>query len=70
MPVISQIHTNFTGGILSPQAAGRVDADRYNSYAKDIVNGIPLATGGVIRRPGTRKVAEAHDNDARPKLIP
>ena len=69
MPVISQIHTNFTGGILSPQAAGRVDADRYNSYAKDIVNGIPLATGGVIRRPGTRMVAEAHDNDARPKLI-
>lgn len=69
MPVITQVQTNFTGGELSPKAAARLEAERYNNSAKKLINCIPLNTGGVIRRPGTRMVAQALDSDIKPKLI-
>lgn len=61
MPVITHIQTNFTGGVLSPLTAGYVDSDRWNVAAKEILNGIPLITGGVLRRPGMRRIAVAGD---------
>ena len=70
MPVINTIQTNFTRGVLSPLTRGLVDATAWNRGAKEINNGIPLKSGGVLRRNGLRKVAEAGDSNRLVILIP
>ena len=70
MPVITHIQTNFIRGALSPLLAGRVDSTAWNNAAKEIVNAIPLHTGGALRRPGLRKVAAAGDPTRYVLLVP
>ncbi|MCS6037360.1 hypothetical protein LNQ52_20090 [Klebsiella pneumoniae subsp. pneumoniae] len=50
------IKTNFTAGEISPRLMGRVDIERYANGAKIIENGLCVVQGGVMRRPGTRRM--------------
>lgn len=50
--------TNFTGGELDPKAAGRLDINAYYNGAFRLRNVIPIAHGGVTRRPGWRFLSE------------
>jgi Fibronectin type III domain len=51
--------SNFTAGELTPRMKGRGDVARYQNGAALIENGIVAVHGGVIRRFGTRFLAEA-----------
>lgn len=46
--------TNFSRGEISPLFYGRIDTDIYKQGAKELLNGIVVESGAVIRRPGTR----------------
>ena len=58
---------DFTSGVLSPGLWSRTDIKKYRSGAKQIVNGIPLAHGGITKRPGTYFIEEV---PAAGRLIP
>lgn len=70
MPKIKTIQTNFSAGVLSPQALGRVDIARYPNAAKVMVNVISRTLGGAKKRYGTQKVEETKHQDKRARLIP
>ena len=59
--------TNFSAGELSPLLAGRTDLQQYYSGARKLVNFDVIPTGGIKRRPGTRRLGTLHGN---PRLIP
>jgi len=61
MPTIKVFQNNFTTGEISPQVCARVDLSKYEGACKLIRNAIPMAQGGITKRPGTRFVAEAAD---------
>jgi hypothetical protein len=67
---VTLLQTNFTAGEISPRLYGRVDVARYSNGAKRIRNGIVLVHGGVLRRYGTRFVAEVKDSAKRGRLVP
>jgi len=48
------IQSSFLSGVLSPEAAARVDTDAYNQGLLTGVNIVPRPLGGVRRRPGLR----------------
>jgi len=47
------LQTNFTSGELDPKMKGRADTAAYQNGAQSLLNYALLATGGVMRRPGT-----------------
>ena len=49
---------NFTTGVITPGMASRVDWQKYRSACLQIETAIPLAHGGIAKRPGTRLVDE------------
>jgi hypothetical protein len=53
----SNVITNFTGGELGPNVAGRVDSDDLKSGVRYIENFIPQPQGGLKKFYGTRKIA-------------
>src|SRR5262245_60248606 len=57
MPQVSELHTNWSAGELSPLMRGRVDFARYKNGAKRIENMVVLLTGGLQKRMGFRYVA-------------
>ena len=62
--------TNFASGELSPNLNGRVDIQQYYQGAAKIENFEIIPTGGIKRRPGTKRVAElAGDNRLIPFII-
>jgi hypothetical protein len=61
MPKLNPIQTNFTAGELSDRLMGRVDIARYQNGAKEILNGLPIVEGGVMRRSGLRRIASTKD---------
>jgi len=52
------IHS-FNNGVVSKRLDARSDLEKYASSCRRLENMIPLVTGGVTRRPGTRFVKEA-----------
>lgn len=53
----SNILTNFTGGELGPNVAGRVDSDDLKNGVRYVENFIPQPQGGLKKFYGTRKIA-------------
>jgi hypothetical protein len=72
MPKVSPIQSNFTAGELSPLAYGRTDLPQYKAGLETCLNNIPLLQGPVMRRPGTKFVAETKEQNLNYKvrLIP
>ena len=54
----SPIQTNFTAGELTPRLNGRVDIEQYYNAASLIKNFHVIPTGGIVKRSGTRHIAE------------
>src|SRR5271166_3257632 len=53
------IQSSFAGGTLSPRVLGRVDMDKYYASAEVVRDLIVMPQGGLKRRPGTQRVAQA-----------
>lgn len=64
------IYSDFTGGEISPRAAGRVDLPLYQKSCRIIENFIVLVQGGVERRPGLLHVHEVESSAAKSRLVP
>lgn len=64
------VQSNFTSGELSPRLFGRSDLSKYFNGAKLLENFIPQKHGGIIRRSGTRFIAEVKDSARLTRLIP
>jgi len=58
MPKASPIQTSFSSGEITPFLLGRVDSDTYKTGLTVCLNYLPTLQGGIIRRPGTRYVAD------------
>lgn len=56
MAVVKKTQNTFTGGVLSPNVAARVDLQKYASGCARIVNGVVHVHGGISNRPGTEYV--------------
>lgn len=69
MPRVTHLNTNFTAGELSPRLHGRVDLARYQNAAEEITNAWPVIHGGVVRRHGTKYIAETKTPAKRSRLI-
>lgn len=67
---IRLIQSNFSGGEASPRSIGRRDVERYFSSTALMQNMRPVPQGGVVRRSGTRFVAEVKDSADIARLIP
>lgn len=65
MAKITPIKTAFNAGELSPYLDGRVDIAKYGQGCRRLENFIPNVQGPIVRRPGTRFVAEVKDSTAR-----
>ncbi|MEG3147261.1 hypothetical protein U1839_21625 [Sphingomonas sp. RT2P30] len=53
---------NFSKGVIAEELVARIDVASYASGLKRADNVIVLKYGGVTKRPGTRLVAEVHDD--------
>lgn len=63
MPKVSKIQTSFTTGEISQGVYGRTDVqERYDSALQVCLNYIPTLQGPIIRRPGTKYVANVKDS--------
>lgn len=60
---------SFASGELTPTLAARVDLSAYNIGAKEITNFLVLPQGGLINRPGTRRLAN-RNGQSQARLIP
>lgn len=69
MPKVAPGQTQFTGGEFSPLLYGRVDAERYRTGLGVCLNYISTLQGPLVRRPGTRFVAEVKDSAVKTRLI-
>jgi hypothetical protein len=58
---VSILVNSFTSGELSPLLAARIDTPTYATGAKRMENCIPMITGGVRKRPGTRYLRNTSD---------
>ena len=63
------IIASFNGGELSPLMGGRPDTEKYQAGLSLCENFIPRVQGALVRRGGTRFVAEVKDSAARPWLV-
>ena len=61
---------NFSKGELADDLLGRFDVEAYGAGLKRARNVIIMKYGGITKRPGTRLVAEVHDDSQAIRLIP
>lgn len=69
MPRSTKVQTNFTAGELSPRLLGRSDLSKYNNGLQRLENAMVQKHGGLIRRSGSRFVAEVKDSSKLTILI-
>lgn len=62
--------TNFSKGEIAPELYGRFDVQQWQAALKTCRNFVPLKTGGVTFRPGTRLVGEVYDSSRDARLVP
>ncbi len=70
MPTVTHVQTNFTGGEWTPRLLGRTDLAKYPNACKILENFMVMPHGGIIRRSGTRFVAEVKFSSRDTRLIP
>lgn len=70
MPHIESHQTNFTSGELSPFLTARTDLNQYANGASTLQNFLVRGQGGLIKRSGTRYVAEVKDSSKNCRLLP
>ncbi|MEO3429739.1 hypothetical protein AAFN88_12815 [Pelagibius sp. CAU 1746] len=70
MPRANPLQAAFNAGEIGPRLAARVDFPKYRNAGARVENMTPLPQGGLTRRPGTRFVAAAADQEKRPRLVP
>lgn len=58
MPRSNPFTPSFNAGELTPRLAARTDFSKYPAGLETCVNMIPLAEGGLMRRPGSRYIAD------------
>lgn len=61
---------NFAKGEIAPDLYGRFDVDAYGTALRKARNCFVLKYGGLMKRPGTRLVAEVYDESQPVRLIP
>ncbi len=72
-----RVQTSFASGELDPLLFGRIDLAAQQEGARRLRNVLPLATGGLTRRPGSRRLRElpaarriiSFDLDGLPRLL-
>lgn len=69
MPTVAPIQNDFSGGEFSPLVHGRSDIDRYKTGARKIENFFPTVQGGLVRRSGSRFVAEVKDSTKKTRVL-
>lgn len=70
MPKVSKIQSSFRAGQISNSVQGRVEQPQYDTAMKKLQNYIPINQGPLIRRPGTKYVANTILGTVLPYLIP
>lgn len=65
MPRANPLQPAFNAGELSPRMSARVDFDKYASGCATLQNMLPLPQGGIMRRSGTRFIAEVKDSSRK-----
>lgn len=70
MAKVTPVQTNFTGGEITPKMHGRVDLQKYGASCKTLKNFICFPHGGIVKRSGTRYIAECKDSANTKRLIP
>ena len=65
MPVIS-----LNAGKMTPLIDARSDTQKYSSGCRELQNMIPRIYGPVERRPGTKRIADCHDDNVKSKMVP
>lgn len=70
MPKLQPITTNFSAGEQSPRLRGRVDLEKYNASAKELLNCVVFKQGGVTIRPPTRFIGEVKTSTDTARIIP
>src|SRR3990167_4087980 len=68
MPRVHDLSPAFNAGELSPRLHGRLDFTKYRHGLETCENLIPLSEGGLMRRSGTRYVAEAKSSTVKGRL--
>lgn len=69
MAKYTRTKSDFSVGEVSPRFLGRMDLRQYQGAVKRLENFLPLPTGGIIRRPGTRLLTELGPADSKIRLI-
>ncbi len=64
------LRNSFTAGEITDQLLGRSDHAAYMKGCRRLINFFVRAHGGIVRRPGTRFVAETKDSTKPSRLIP
>lgn len=70
MPRANPLQAAINAGEFSPRMAARIDFARYEAAGSVVENLLPLAQGGLARRPGTRFVAAAKQAEGGVRLLP
>ena len=70
MAEVKHVQTNFTSGEISPRMFGRSDVAKYQNGAELVENFFIQEHGGLVRRSGTKFVAEVRDSADMGRLVP
>lgn len=70
MPRVLPFKPSGNAGEISPRLAARTDFSKYPNAVEIALNVIPLSEGGMMRRPGTRFVAELLSSSVHGRLYP
>jgi len=68
LPRIHDLQPNLSAGELSPRLAARLDFVKYPAGLEICENLIPLSEGGLMRRSGTRYIAEEKSSTVKGRL--
>ena len=68
MPRVHDLQASFSAGEITERLAARLDFAKYPASLDTCENLIPLSEGGVMRRPGTRHVAEIKSSAVKGRL--
>lgn len=69
MPRVSPLQNSFIGGEFSPLLVGRVDTERYDTALLKCQNYVPILQGTLLRRPGTKYVADVKTAANKTRLV-
>tara|TARA_X000001382_G_scaffold83599_1_gene59162 strand:+ start:8608 stop:11340 length:2733 start_codon:yes stop_codon:yes gene_type:complete len=69
MTKATYIQTNFTAGEISPRLHSRIDVGKYANGCKTLENMTVNPQGGVVRRGGSKFIAEVKTNTTKVRLI-